>query len=702
MRGVGDGSNGDGVGDGQNGERKRWSLTNFPEEVVKAMPSTARKEIRAILVYMTFIVFYIASTSEAFATHNVFFFANALKSQFMGVEMREEFSPTFDKAFDDIATVEELYHWLQSGFQHSAFAPNTFDSSDRKAGMKPGYTLGPNKIIGAIRVSQVRSKRGPCSKFPTVLGQHGHVFECLEGGEPMEPHGNFTWDDTPGFQFERDGIKIFNGTHPEYTKLPEGTVSKERDMPYSSYFSKRLEVRYKASGWAVLMDPQAPLEVNEEAILALVNGKYIDLQTTAVFVDLTVYNPNLDYMCVIKLVAELPPGGGVITSSEFHVVRVFNRYTTQDKITFVLEAVVGCFYCYYFLEQLYRLRAHGWGYLFEGMSNWLIMANVWMYCAGIFYNRKMLFLSPENLNVDSGDFANYWPAGCCARWVIQLASTNCFLNFFQGIEHLSYVPTFALLSDTIHVAGPQLMSFAFVFSLVGYGFIQAHTMVFRDKLEGYRSIKHAGFSLMCSLLGDFDFNALYEADNTLGPFFFVFFIGLAVFVVLNMVIAIISDAYSVCSQQMREKPTVHLRKEVYSFIFEHLEQLPWGIGRRIYKQRVHFETKVAEGKGRVLAIANKGLRKNHREILTSKAMSSVVVPEETLLPKALRPASVLMPPILGSEHENEANVPSSWKALAKQLLLEQQQLRAEQVRARAEQQRTNELLELLLAQGKEG
>jgi hypothetical protein len=56
------------------------------------------------------------------------------------------------------------------------------------------------------------------------------------------------------------------------------------------------------------------------------------------------------------------------------------------------------------------------------------------------------------------------------------------------------------------VAGPDLMSFMFVFLLVGYGFVQAHTMTFRDRIQGYRSMKHASFSLMCALLGDFDFD----------------------------------------------------------------------------------------------------------------------------------------------------------------------------------------------------
>jgi hypothetical protein len=492
------------------------------------------KGIQGILIYVVFITIYVASTSDHFG-HTIFFFANSLKSQFTGVEMKEQFSPTFGKVFSDISTVEEYYHWLQSGFFHAAFSPNTFDGGDRLAGMKAGYTLGPNKILGAIRVSQARSERMVCSETPgELVGVSGSdPLHCWEGGEPVDNFGNFSWGNRT-YQFIRSGIKL----HPVYDiYLPADSVAKERATIFSDYYGKQLEKIYDAPAWAVLLDPKAPIAVNEAAILALVNGKYIDLQTTAVFVDLTVYNPNLDFVCVIRLVAELPSSGGVYTSSDFHVVRVYNQHTAEDEKMYILNIVVGCFYGYYFLNECNQLRKVGCVFLLHP-ANYTIVVNVFLYVYGLYYSYQVRVISPETQGALNGsDFFNYWPAAQCARFVIQLASANCFLNFIQGVVHLAYVPTFALLGDTIKLAAPDLTSFLFVFALVFYGFAQAHTMVFRDRLQGYRSLKHSAYSLMSALLGDFNFNELNEADHMLGPFFFVFFIGLTVFIVLNMVSA---------------------------------------------------------------------------------------------------------------------------------------------------------------------
>jgi hypothetical protein len=552
------------------------------EEFISSKSSGA---IQGILIYLVFISVYISSTANHFG-HNIFFFANSLKGQFTGVEMLEHFSPSFDKDFGDVATVEEYYHWLQSGFFHSAFNPNTFDSSDRRAGMEAGYTLGSNKIVGAIRISQARSERRVCSDIPDELSID-EQYHCWEGGEPQGNFGNFTWNGA-STQFERSGIKV----NPAYELLPAMSVSKERSIMYSGYFGKVLEIAYEAPAWSVLLDPTAPTSVNQAAVLALINGKYVDLQTTAVFVDLTVYNPNLDYMCVVKLVAELPPGGGVYTSSEFHVIRVYNRFTDEDKQRYALDIVVGIFYAYYFIQGCILLRKTGMKY-FCNPSNWLIFVNVILYGSGRYYEAQMLRLAPSNVDVEGSEFYNYWPSAQCARLVIQLASANCFINIFQGVEHLSYVPTFALLSDTIKTAGPDLLSFGFVFILVFYGFAQAHTMVFRDRVEGYRSLKHASYSLMSALLGDFNFNELYAADRALGPFYFDYVHGIAVFVELNMIIAIISDAYSVCSAKMKLKPKLNLTREIYAYTTAQIESLPFGVGRRFREVRLRTDREIA-------------------------------------------------------------------------------------------------------------
>jgi hypothetical protein len=47
-------------------------------------------------------------------------------------------------------------------------------------------------------------------------------------------------------------------------------------------------------------------------------------------------------------------------------------------------------------------------------------------------------------------------------------ATNTFLNWFKMITYLSYAPSFAVLTDTLAMAAPEIMGFSFIFFVVVY------------------------------------------------------------------------------------------------------------------------------------------------------------------------------------------------------------------------------------------
>ena len=57
---------------------------------------------------------------------------------------------------------------------------------------------------------------------------------------------------------------------------------------------------------------------------------------------------------------------------------------------------------------------------------------------------------------------------------------------YKMITFLSYVPSFAVLTDTLVTAAPEILGFAFIFFVIFFGFAQAHTMVMQAKVGGVR------------------------------------------------------------------------------------------------------------------------------------------------------------------------------------------------------------------------
>ena len=55
---------------------------------------------------------------------------------------------------------------------------------------------------------------------------------------------------------------------------------------------------------------------------------------------------------------------------------------------------------------------------------------------------------------------------------------------------------------------------------------------------------------MRAMLGDFDFPAFQRAEKHFGPLFFIFYIFIVFFILLNMFLAIINDTYSEIKGEM--------------------------------------------------------------------------------------------------------------------------------------------------------
>ena len=60
---------------------------------------------------------------------------------------------------------------------------------------------------------------------------------------------------------------------------------------------------------------------------------WLDRATRALFIDLTVYNANVNLFCQIRLIAEFTPTGGILTSAEFNTVDLITlKFTPIGKV----------------------------------------------------------------------------------------------------------------------------------------------------------------------------------------------------------------------------------------------------------------------------------------------------------------------------------------------------------------------------------
>jgi hypothetical protein len=409
---------------------------------------------------------------------------------------------------------------------------------------REGYTLGIGKILGGVRIGQLRSKQRECIVHPTL--SKNHQFECYGGSggfgastEDIEPFGNLVDHNKPSrslgkFLYDGMTLSIKNGSMiAEPNTDPLESVQTARSKAFSvSKVSRPEIVDFPSPAFTISLSPVTTQDDAARLLQSIMGSNYIDKQTRAVVVDITVYNPMLDRVCFVRIITQLPAAGGVIPFSEFHVVRLWEFFSTDDYFYALLQFIIGLFYLFYFYELLTQYRKVGWAVLGNFMSVAQI-ANISMFLLSNVFKWYAESAFPAEIDVDSANYVDIGPSVRIKILATQIAAANTFLNFFKAIPIFSYSKMVKTVFLTLIRAAAGVSGFGVVFVVLLFGFAQAHCMVLRSSLFNFSTIAQSMFSLIRSLLGDFDFSELQTADYKMGPALFIIFVCLAVFVVLN-------------------------------------------------------------------------------------------------------------------------------------------------------------------------
>jgi len=221
---------------------------------------------------------------------------------------------------------------------------------------------------------------------------------------------------------------------------------------------------------------------------------------------LTLYNAQLDYFTVLAIHFEQPKSGGVLPSFDWITTRLFTYFDSRETEFRAAEVIVAVFYGYFALQETAKVWVLGLQHLMSFSAlfhnlNILIYVLVWIF----------RFLSvrqaPEEsmIVMDSDTYYDFRTSANLKQVSVLLNSLNAFLAWFKLVRYLSLIPLFALITGTLQKSAGSVAAFAAVFAIVVGGFAAAHMLAFGTKLPNFKNLTTSSFSLLQSLLGDFNF-----------------------------------------------------------------------------------------------------------------------------------------------------------------------------------------------------
>jgi polycystin 2 len=476
--------------------------------------------LRELVIYLLFLVILMILSFGSVSGLN-YYFTKALK----GVFDEAGFPNASSSNFASASTIEDFWTFVQGPLLDGLYWESNYNGLNLPDDQK-NFILYESKLLGVPRMKQVKVKSDSCV---IAADFQSDVKECYteysSSAEDREPFGDM------------------NETAWVYTD----------SKTLGGQSISGILTSYPSGGYYV------DLNNTREDTLAIINDLYnklwITRGTRMVLIDFTVYNPNINLFCFIRLMMEFPPTGGALPLTEYRPVKLLRYVRPSDYFVLACECIFLLFVTYYSIEESLEISKHKFKY-FKSIWNILDVVVLVMCAVCTAFNvfrtiavqHKLEELLQNPLVYPDFDFLSYWQLQ-----FERIVALLIFLAWVKLFKYISFNKTMTQLTSTLDKCSKDLMGFGVMFSIVFFAFAQLGYLLFGGQVENFKDFTTCLLTLFRIIVGDFDFDQLEAANRVLGPIYFIIYVFFVFFVLLNMFLAIINDTYAEVKDELSKQ-----------------------------------------------------------------------------------------------------------------------------------------------------
>uniref|UniRef100_A0A2K5D174 Polycystin-2-like protein 2 n=1 Tax=Aotus nancymaae TaxID=37293 RepID=A0A2K5D174_AOTNA len=283
-------------------------------------------------------------------------------------------------------------------------------------------------------------------------------------------------------------------------------------------------------------------------------NKFIDLRlnnwitrgTRVIFIDFSLYNANVNLFCIIRLVAEFPATGGIVTSWQFYSVKLLKYVSYYDYFIASCEITFCIFLFVFTTQEVKKIKEYKSDY-FKSIWNWLELLLLLLCFVAVSFNiycNIQIFLLLGQLLKSTEKYSDFYFLAYWHIYYNNIIAITIFFAWIKIFKFISFNKTMSQLSSTLSRCIKDIVGFAIMFFIIFFAYAQLGFLVFGSQVDDFATFQNSIFAQFRIVLGDFNFAGIQQASHILGPVYFITFIFFVFFVLLNMFLAIINDTYS--------------------------------------------------------------------------------------------------------------------------------------------------------------
>ncbi|CAF3507643.1 unnamed protein product [Rotaria sordida] len=523
--------------------------------------------IRELLAYSSFLwILYVVSYSNR--DPNAFYLMKHLRADLLDVN-----SATND--FTKIYNVDQYWNWLSTSFVPHIRASKWYN--DAPPINLTGYINDKtNRILGWSTMRQLRVKPHSC----TVVSSFQNITTSCEAGYNIFNEEQHSFN--PGWTSIYDPTIGHIGN---YSLAINKAFMFNKSESLDTYTYVGEHATYGGGGYVYEFRGRMSEMLANISLLRQLS--WIDMQTRAVIIQMSLYNPNVNLFVFVTILAEFLPTGGIYPSARVEPISLLNYYQGFGLFKLICAIVYMIFIIYYMqreIRSIFKRRKQYfrdiWSYTEIGLiaCSWTgLVIYIWRIREG---NRISTLFKQTNgyayINLQLASYVN--------DILTFLLGFCCFFGTVKFLRLLRFNQRMSMLASTLVYAAKDLISFSVMFSIIYLGYLALFFLLFHSKIWACSTPLSTAQMLFEMMLLKFDVSDLYAANIFLGPFCFTLFVIFVVFICMNMFISIISDSFRIVRHNMSLQNSEH---EIIEFMTNQFKK--WtGIGRPKELDRLHL------------------------------------------------------------------------------------------------------------------
>eukprot|EP00944_MAST-04C_sp_MAST-4C-sp1_P010441 g10441.t1 len=538
-----------------------------------------------------------------------------------------------EQAMAEVASIGNFWEYMETRFLPQYYSTVTFDGKDHPELQNDIFAY--NRKVGGIRIGQVRLKKKPCvfdnSNFElgnssfSCYGNRQNEYKFAMSEEDKRPYrlfdgvlnedivgatGNVSLNATN--MTNRQISFVWEGWNT--TGVINGKTSTEREKTFSSDDSIVLGVTFPSPAYSIVL-PQNDEALATHLIAVMKDNSYFDIQTSCLFIDFSLYNPMVDRFLSVRLTFVQNAWGGLEPKAAIKAVftnplnflrkspvNIGDPMKMIHGISYIFELFI---YVIFLTEEISKMIAMQMGYFHEFTADIALhWTSIILYFLTSSFNYVAYFVyypgsHPDDpkINPSVDEFLylrDYFQSVDSGRIIIGVNILVIMVRLIWLFSNAA--PSFALILHTLEASMYRLTNFFVIlmFFLIGFSFLAM--ILFGQEIRGFQTLMDCFVSLFKAILGDIDLAEMQETHGKWGvatAFYIVYMLIMNV-VVLNISIAILSDAYAEQNEVIANASDVKISKEMKKFVLIKIWQIPC-IGP--YLQRIYlygFESMMGE------------------------------------------------------------------------------------------------------------